>query len=207
MASPAIEVVSWDVDGTLYELPAMVRAVVRAGARGLVRAPRRSLGELERLRRFRAAMARVRRRGGELAPGDLPADRDALVALEARWYGPAIARVGVRAGVGEALATFAARGLRQIAVSDYRAHYKLVALGLEHHFEAVYAGEDTGHLKPSPGIFAHVIEDLGIEPARMLHIGDRHDRDAAAAAAVGCRTLIVPAGADAAALLRRATAE
>lgn len=176
-----IELVSWDVDGTLYDLRRMMRAMVWLGVRGLLGAGAvRNVRELRRLARFRSAMARVRARGGALA-GELPADRAELLELERRWYGRAIARVGPRPDAVALLDRFTAAGVRQIVVSDYRADYKLALLGLTDRFDRLYAGEDLGHLKPSPGIFTPILADLAIPPSRILHIGDRPDRDAAAA--------------------------
>ncbi|HUH02694.1 MAG TPA: HAD family hydrolase, partial [Kofleriaceae bacterium] len=168
-----ITVVSWDVDGTLYDMGPMVRHVVWLGLGGLCARPLRTWRELGRLRRFRRAMNLVRARGGALLPGDVPADRGELIALEERWYGRAIARVGLRAGVTDLIADLRARGLRQIVVSDYRAEYKLRLLGLEGAFDRVYAGEDLGFLKPAPQLLAAVARDLGVAPAHILHLGDR----------------------------------
>ena len=176
-----LEVVSWDVDGTLYSRPRMIRALVM---RGLVHpiAALRAIGTLER---FRREMQRARRRGGVL-PAPVARDR----AVEARWYGPAIARAGVRPGVRELTAHFAARGLRQVVLSDYHADYKLEALGLGGAFERAYAGEALGFLKPAAELFAAVTRALAVPPERILHIGDRADTDGAAVAA-GWRVVIL----------------
>jgi HAD superfamily hydrolase (TIGR01549 family) len=188
-----IEVVSWDVDGTLYELPAMRGQIRRLALRRLWNPFRlaRELGDLARLRR---AMEEVRRQGGDLSALKLSQPREPLEALEQRWYGEAIRRAGPRAGVPEALAALRGRGLRLIVTSDYGSEFKLKALGLADAFERLYAGEALGHLKPSPRLFEHVISDLGIEPGALLHIGDRPDTDGAGAEAVGCRSLILPPG-------------
>jgi putative hydrolase of the HAD superfamily len=193
-SDPAIEVVSWDVDGTLYELGPMMRRVAWHGLLGMFTGPRRTWRAHARLRRFRHAMNRVRARGGALGDGEMPADRPDLLALEAEWYGRAIAAVGVRPGVREMIDDFARRGLRQIVVSDYASDYKLRLLGLEGTFERIYAGEHLGYLKPAPALLAAVADDLGVEPARILHIGDRADRDGASAEGAGCRAAIIGRG-------------
>src|SRR5689334_20705437 len=126
-----IEVVSWDVDGTLYSRPRMIRALV---AYGLQR-PFAALRDLGPLERFRAEMARARRAGGRL-PGPVTRDRS----TEARWYGPAIARAGLRPGVRELWRHFQDRGLKQVVLSDYHCDYKLTALGLEGAFDPCFAG-------------------------------------------------------------------
>jgi putative hydrolase of the HAD superfamily len=193
VSDPPIEIVSWDVDGTLYDLGRLKRTIAWQTLGGLCTRPLRTVREHARLRRFRRAMNRVRARGGALGPGDLE-QRDQLLALEQHWYGRALARAGLRAGVRELIDDFAARGLRQIVVSDYEAAYKLRILGLDGVFEHVYAGERLGYLKPSPELFAAVARDLDIEPQRILHLGDRADRDVAAAAAAGCQAALIGRG-------------
>jgi HAD superfamily hydrolase (TIGR01509 family) len=189
-----VQVISWDVDGTLYELPAMIRFLRRAAVRAALRRPVRVAREQRRLARLRRAMEEVRRAGGDLARlGPLPAPRAELAALEERWYGPAIRRAGLRAGVPEALRDLLARGRRLVVVSDHPAAFKLEALGLTDRFERVFEGEALGVLKPSPRLFAAVVAELGIPPGALLHLGDR-EGDARAAEGAGCRALLLAPG-------------
>ena len=187
-----IDIVSWDVDGTLYDMPSVKRAVITSALRGLL-SPRifTNLRELSTLGKFRKRMAMVRSAGGVLREGDIPPDRERIIELESRWYGRAIQRVGLRSGVLELLDDFASAGLRQIVVSDYRAEYKLAVLNLEGRFERCYAGESERHLKPSAELFSVVLEELGVEPHRVLHIGDGEATDGAAARPHGCRVAIL----------------
>jgi HAD superfamily hydrolase (TIGR01509 family) len=187
-----IQVVSWDVDGTLYELPHMIRRLRWLILQRGVRHPLRVRHEVSRLLALRRAMERVRRAGGDLAGLGLP-DRAALLPLEERWYAEAIRRAGLRPGVSAALQAFAARGLRQVVFSDHPSQAKLEALGIREHFEEVYSAEDSGHLKPSPRAFESLLADLGIPASALLHVGDREDTDGAARA-LGCSVLILPAG-------------
>lgn len=189
-----VELVSWDVDGTLYDMPRVKRAVIRAALLGLfsVRVVR-NVREMRMLGRFRKAMARVRSSGGVLGADGIPANRDAILAAEERWYGPAIGKVGLQPGVLELIEHFQTAGLRQIVVSDYRSEYKLARLGLQGRFEHAYAGETLGHLKPSAELFRRVVAEQGVAPERVLHIGDREDTDGVAAREVGCRVAILGA--------------
>ncbi len=191
MLSADLQLVSWDVDGTLYPMAPVKRAVIRAGLRGLFSFRIvRNVRELALLGRFRKLMAKARHAGGELPAGVLD-DRERVSAAERRWYGPAIERVGKMPGVLELIDAFAAAGIPQIAVSDYHADYKLTALGLADRFERVYAAEACGFLKPSSEVFHKLLADHDVAPERVLHIGDREDTDGIAARAAGCRVAIV----------------
>ena len=184
---------SWDVDGTLYsvarlkwQLAGMLLREV-AGGRG-----RAARGELAALRRHREKVEGARSGGGVLGEAfGRGAGREALLDLEVRWYGRALARTGPRAGVVRLLSFFAARGVPQVALSDYRAEYKLGALGLEDRFASIYAGESLGYVKPSPRAFERIASDFRAPVAGILHIGDRADTDGAAARAAGCQCLIL----------------
>jgi len=185
-------VVSWDVDGTLYSLPAMVSSLTWIGVKRIFKAEFcRTATECNVLRRFRRHMDGVRARVGVLPQKTDCSSVQKRLSIEKRWYGEAIRRIGVRNGVRDALDGFHKAGLIQIAVSDYDCSYKLNALGLEEYFDHVYAGERLGFVKPSPALFATVTDQLCIDPACLLHIGDRRDRDGIAASKAGCNVLIL----------------
>ena len=189
-----IRVVSWDVDGTLYSIGRMKWQLLRLAARRAVCGRLEEFAELQNLARYRASIDRARSKGGALEsslwrngrPG-----RRGLLDVERRWHGPAIRRAGPRAGVTELLTTVAARGLLQVVLSDYRARYKLEALGLEDRFDSTYEGECMGYVKPSPVGFQRIASDYGIPVESLLHIGDRADTDRVGSRAAGCRCLIL----------------
>ncbi len=189
-----VEAVSFDVDGTLYELPRLRAAIRRLALARLLGAPLATPRELRRLARLRRAMEATRAAGGDLAALTLPEPRDALAALEERWYVAALRRCGPRPGVREALDALAARGVRRVVLSDHPAETKLAALGLADAFERVYVGEVLGALKPSPVPFRAALADLGLAPSALLHVGDRPETDGAGAAAAGVRAWILPPG-------------
>ena len=89
------------------------------------------------------------------------------------------------------LGHFQGRVRAQVILTDYEADDKLRGLGLQEYFGAVYVGERMGFFKPNPAPFERILEDFGLEPECMLHIGDRVDTDGAGAAAAGCRSLIL----------------
>jgi len=189
-----VQVVSWDVDGTLYSLGRMILWL----AWGLVASVAvlrfwRGVAELRALARVRRAVDRARAAGG-VVPAALLAERLALREVEARWYGRAIARAGLRPGVRLVIERLDAKGIRQVVLSDYEAGYKLAALGVEGRFSTCYAGEARGLVKPAPALFRAVIEAEGVPAEALLHIGDRAERDGAAAEVVGYRFVLVSAG-------------
>lgn len=187
-----IKAVSFDLDGTLYELPAMRRALQRLVLRRSL-SPLRTWRELRWLLRARAAFQVAREAGGDLAEDGAPrAGQSKRSELEARWWVPAIRAAGARPGVEALLAAFAERGLRLVVCSDHPGQAKLGALGLGGHFEAVLSGEALGALKPNPRVLQGALDRLGLQPDELLHIGDREDTDGEAARALGARLWIVP---------------
>jgi putative hydrolase of the HAD superfamily len=66
---------------------------------------------------------------------------------------------------------------------------KLAILGIDHHFSCVVCTDTVGCAKPDPRIFRHACDLLGLPPAQVAYVGDRHDTDAAAATAAGLHGL------------------
>jgi putative hydrolase of the HAD superfamily len=62
---------------------------------------------------------------------------------------------------------------------------KLAAIGLSERFPVLVASGEVGVAKPESAIFALACERLAVEPAHTVHVGDRLDLDAQAAAAAG----------------------
>ncbi len=192
LTSTNIQVVSWDVDGTLYSVQRMRWQLLfllikrMTPTRGL-----RSIRELMALRQFRMVMERART-SDEALPAAVEQDhRKSLLEMEHHWYGRAIQRIGPRPGVVDLLAFLAAQGLTQVILSDYYSDYKLESLGLQDRFQSVYSGESLGFIKPSPRGLQRIADDFDIPPAQLLHIGDRAETDGAAARAAGCPSLIL----------------
>lgn len=59
---------------------------------------------------------------------------------------------------------------RLFAVSNGNAD--LAVIGLAGYFEHALAAREAGMLKPDPRIFALLLERAGLEPQRVLHVGD-----------------------------------
>lgn len=59
----------------------------------------------------------------------------------------------------------------------------------EQHLDSIVISEEMGIRKPRPEIFEAVINDLGLAPEEILHVGDNLRADVEGAAAVGMRTV------------------
>jgi putative hydrolase of the HAD superfamily len=68
---------------------------------------------------------------------------------------------------------------------DERLRILLKDLRLEKYFEAIVISCDVGFAKPSPVIFEHAAEKLGVSPAAILHVGDSTEMDVAGAKSAG----------------------
>lgn len=187
-----IKLVTWDVDGTLYSLQRMKCYVLAKYLRETIKGNRTlAHRELAVLRRYRQQIDRRRAQGGSI--GNLREELDLAVLERAalNWYVEAITRVGPRTGVESVLSKMRERGIPQVVFSDYEAGPKLKSLGLAEHFDAVYVGEQLGFVKPHPAVLKRIATDFSVPIESVLHIGDRVDRDEAAAQAAGSRCLIL----------------
>jgi putative hydrolase of the HAD superfamily len=73
---------------------------------------------------------------------------------------------------------------------------KLRALGLQSHFDIVVFSDELGreHRKPSPVPLLAALVGLGVEPRDAVYVGDRPDKDVAAALVAGMRPIRVRTG-------------
>ncbi|WP_188946018.1 HAD family hydrolase [Polymorphobacter multimanifer] len=193
----SIRLVVFDMDGTLYRQRPVRLAMLQMLLRDVFRSrSTRTLRVLADYRRTREQLADARTE-----------DFDA----------PLVARVAARAGITQhaveqlvedwietrplphlrramvpgADALFAAlrnSGRRIGVLSDYPAAGKLAALGLA--ADHVVAARDVGVMKPHPRGLQALMAAASVEPAHTLMIGDRLDRDSAAAAACDVRALL-----------------
>ncbi len=188
LALDGIRLVSWDVDGTLYRPLAARLAIARRFAFAWLTGDGPRL--LRGMRAFQRARARLSAQRGGKGASEPPAPDPLRQSFERELLFPALAAIGPRAGIRELLAALGARGLIQVAFSDYPCEEKIRALGLAAHFAGFYAGETLAAPKPHPAALARIAADFSLTATQMLHIGDRLVTDGAAAAAFGCRALI-----------------
>lgn len=62
-------------------------------------------------------------------------------------------------------------------------------LGLDHYFKAIVSADEVGVGKPHPEPFLTALQTLGVEPEHALHIGDHPEDDMRGARQVGMHTL------------------
>lgn len=192
MTPADLDAVTIDAYGTLVELDRPVRRLRAAlAARGAERdedAVGRALGaEIAYYRAHKlegadaASLARLRRRCAgvfveALGCPELEFADDFLAALV---FAPL-------PGVVPALERLRAHGLALAVVSnwDVGLHEHLRAIGLAAYFDAVVSSAEAGAEKPDAAPFRLALELLGVEPGRVLHVGD-DDADRHGAAAAG----------------------
>jgi phosphoglycolate phosphatase len=194
-----VHLVVFDVDGTLYSQPRLRRTMLR---QLLLHAARsRSLQTLQVLRTFRRVREQL---GNEQASGfaQLQYERTAQMrglkaaqvkAIAEEWIEqrPLPSLLACRyPGLSRLFAALRANGKRIAVFSDYPASAKLQALGLQADDVACATDRDVGKLKPDPSGLQRLLARHGTAPSAALMIGDRADRDGAAASRLGVPVLL-----------------
>lgn len=190
-----VEAVVFDLDGTLYaQRPVRLRmawALAAAVARGAERVRTPRLLQRFRAHRERLAEAEVHgirvRQYADVATA-VGGDAEDVRAVVERWMhrAPLPHLTAARdPGAARLFDDLRGRGVAVAVVSDYPAEAKLAALGLD--ADAVVDAEDpdVDVLKPHPAGILAALTRLGVAPARALTVGDRLERDGAAARRAG----------------------
>lgn len=195
----SIDLVVFDVDGTLYNQRRLRLLMLNLLLADAWRT--RSLDTLLTLRTFR----KVREALGEQPEEDfvrLQYTRTAALRgkSEAEVHATAITWLEQKplpmlAGcryphVGTLFDALRAAGKKVATFSDYPATDKLKAMGLQADPVVCATDAHIARLKPDPSGLLHILRVTGVAPARALMVGDRFDRDGAAAAKAGVRALI-----------------
>jgi FMN phosphatase YigB (HAD superfamily) len=89
------------------------------------------------------------------------------------------------AGAVETLDRLAACGLALAVVANWEIslRHHLRRHGLDRRFASVVISAEIGAAKPDPRPFEAALAELGVEPARALHVGDQDDDEQGARAA------------------------
>jgi putative hydrolase of the HAD superfamily len=211
------DAVAFDLDGTLYPsyrlyaraFPRMLGEARIFEAFNETRSRLRALGAEGALRRefgssgaaagdaFRVMEAELmaKRLGIGVAEAAMMIDRDFYRGVEELF-----SRIRPFRGIKSTLDAIAGSGLRIALLSDLPPARKLELLGLSGSFEFALCSEDIGFLKPAKEPFAELASRLGLEPERILYVGNSPSIDVAGAKAAGMSAAIVSfrrvAGAD-----------
>lgn len=199
-----VDLVVFDVDGTLYDARRLRRAMLRpllAAAwreRGLhtlrvlqaFRAQREVLGEEENPDFLRLQYTRTAARTG--------CDAQTVRALVQHWMEQRpLPLLGACRWprVESVFDSLRAAGKTVAVWSDYPAREKLQALSLQADWVVAASDPEIARLKPNPRGLLALLECTGIPAGRALMVGDRPDRDAQAARRAGVPALVLARGA------------
>ena len=172
--------VTFDVDGTLYDLGRHPR---------VVQSWRRQTEALrgQRISDFHAEVHR--RISDELG---LSLDRvEAAVqrTLGSAWLGSFHEGTPLP-GMSDVLDALDAQGIPRAVVSDHPSETKLQAMGLDQGWATLVDCSALGALKPLPDGLVAAATAMNVSPADILHIGDRDDTDGGMTRAAGASLLL-----------------
>ena len=189
-----------DVDGTLVDYGTAVAAAFRAAAAraSALAGEEISAANIERVRTAVTAdpawcvrsvteqrVESVRR----LLLGYGVGDAEAIASVVEAYETARDAALTVYPDVPEALAALAALGLTLIAVSN--GNVGLDRVGIGRHISATHYAHEVGAQKPDPRFYTLAIERFGLDPERVLVVGDRFDNDYAPARVAGLHAVLL----------------
>ena len=202
-----IRVAVFDVDGTLYDQGPLRQRMVREILLYCLARPWRIslLRTIQEFRQSREQLADEEEESISRAQFERPASRlgvspAAVEAVVEEWMFERPLR-HLRAcryeGVAEVFARLKETGRTVAAFSDYPAAKKLRALELEADLVVTAMDPEVDRFKPHPAGLLQVMEQARAEPAEVLLIGDRDERDGECARRAGSPCLLKVAGAPA----------
>lgn len=195
----SIDLVVFDVDGTLYNQSRLRILMMREVL--LDAASRLSFDTLRVIRHYRRIREQLAER--EVAPFEAVLTTETasrtghsvveVQAIAKEWLErrplPYLAACRYR-GLDKLFAALRDHGKAIGILSDYPADAKLSALGLDADHIVCASDEGVGFLKPNPLGLRTIIASAAASPERTVLIGDRVDRDGAAARRLGAWSLI-----------------
>lgn len=201
--------VVFDVDGTLYRLGPLKRAVQIHFLLGHWHRPREASQVQWAVSAYRRAIDTLRE-----APADSRELHERQIEIAARTSSlpEGTVRESVRRwmeeeplaflkkfrleGIAELLGEFRERGVRLGVFSDFPARKKLRALEIEEFFDVVVSAHDTGvqRFKPDPQGLREVLKQLGVRAEEAIYVGDRPSIDGVAAERAGMRYVVAGDG-------------
>jgi FMN phosphatase YigB (HAD superfamily) len=192
-----LRAVSFDVDGTLYDLErTRLRLLIATFPRWrTLRVGRRVREELrgQTFSNGAALLDEEARIVAERLERDVTSTRVMLRELFEVRLVRVLARVGPREGTRALLQKLVDDGLQIAVISDRGSvREKLAALGIaDLPWGALMSADDEGLLKPAAALFERCAQRLGVDVKEMLHVGDRDDADGAGTRAAGAPVVIL----------------
>lgn len=195
-----LQLVVFDVDGTLYDQSALRHRMLLLLARHLMLSVRgwRTLRVIRTFRKTREHLADEEAAGvGELqyraVASQLKLHREEVACVTNEWLErrplPLLARHR-EPGVADLFQALRARHIPIAVLSDYPAMAKLGALGLEADVVVTATDRNVDRFKPATDGLQHILQRTGVAPGDCLVIGDREDRDGECARRLGARFLL-----------------
>ena len=195
----AIDLVVFDVDGTLYSQSRLRRIMFgRLIADAWASRSLRTINTLRVFRQIRESLgnqpnADFLTQQYQQTAGRCQVSVDEVRRLTSDWLEqrPLPFLTGCRYPHLEALFFALRTGGKRVAVfSDYPAVEKVSALGLQAWPIVCATDDEVARLKPDPAGLLRILNQSGVHPNRALMIGDRFDRDGLAARRANVRALI-----------------
>jgi putative hydrolase of the HAD superfamily len=196
-----LEAAAFDLDGTLYPnyrlnfrlIPFALREfpllLALNWARNRLRGkgcPREPLLPGED---YYAAQARLM--AARIGTADTAGVKEKVDRLIYRGWAARFTRIKLYPYVRETLDKLRQGGLKLALLSDFPPEEKLKALGLEGLWDLVLCSEVLGALKPDPLPFECLARGLGLEPSRILYVGNSRAYDIRGAAEAGFKTALI----------------
>jgi putative hydrolase of the HAD superfamily len=174
-----LQVVAFDVDGTLYPNRAMYLLSVPFAFRyfGILSAfarVRREIRKIRPINDFYRTQAELfaRYRG-------VPVEK-AVETIETVIYGrweSLIRYVKPFPFVGETLGELKKAGLKLAVLSDFPLRNKLKYLNLDGYWDYAKSSEESGYLKPAPEPFQDLVNHFSVPPEEILYVGNSYNYD------------------------------